>query len=222
MKPSKLSSKTREANLPLGTYVVNDPRAATFLSDPEHNGYFSPFLERELTLSELALELQVPLNKLHYWVTKMLELGLVRITRVQKRAGRAVRYYSAVAPAFFVPFAAIPAETFEAQLTLEDVSHQRRLSRAHARARGELPLEFGTLMARMDGANSGIRIEPFPKKCAEDLIYGVWLERPFRSEDARELLAELRALEERYSSLPEPKRGQGKPFCLRLALAPLQ
>ncbi len=221
MKPAKLSSKTREADLPPGTHVVSNAKAAAFLSDPEHNGYFSPFLEREVTLSEVALELQVPLNKLHYWVTKMLELGIVHVTRIQKRAGRAVRYYSAVAPAFFVPFSAIPAETFEAQLTLEDVSRQRRLSSAHARARGELPPHCGTLMARMDGANSGIRIESFPKRRSNDLTFNVWLERTFRSEDARALLAELRALEEHYSSLPEPKPGQGQQFCLRLALAPV-
>jgi hypothetical protein len=221
MKPSKLSSKTRASKLPPETFVVNDPKSAAFLSDPEHNGYFCPFLEREVTLSEVALELQVPLNKLHYWVTKMLELGLIRVTRVQKRAGRAVRHYSAVAPAFFVPFAVIRAETFEAQLTLEDVSRQRRLSSAHARARGELPLEYGTLIARMGGANSGIRIEPFPKRRSDDLTLNVWLERPFCAEDARALLAELRALEERYSGLPEPRVGTGKPFCLRLALAPI-
>lgn len=221
MKPVKLSSKTRTADLPLGTHVVSDPKAAAFLSDPEYNSYFCPFLEREVTLSEVASELNVPLNKLHYWVTKMLDLGLVRVIRSRKRAGRAVRYYSAVAPAFFVPFAAIPAESFEAQLTLEDVSRQRRLSSAHARARGELPLRYGTLIARMNGAYSGIRIEPFPKRRFDDLTLNVWLERPFCAEDARALLVELRALEERYSGLPEPKRGQGQQYCLRLALAPV-
>ncbi len=221
MKPSKLSSKSRATDLPPGTHVVSNPKAATFLSDPEHNSYFGPFLNREVTLSQVALELQVPLNKLHYWVTKMLVLGLLQVTKTQKRAGRAVQYYSAVAPAFFVPFAAIPAETFEAQLTLEDVSRQRRLSAAHARARGELPLHYGTFIARMDGVYSGIRIEPFPQKRAEDLTYGVWLERPFRAEDARALLAELKVLEERYSSLPEPKLGKGKSFCVRLAVAPI-
>jgi hypothetical protein len=221
MKPTKLSSKTREANLPSGTHIVNDLRAAAFLSDPEHNGYLLPFLEREVTLSEAASELQVPMNKLHYWVTKMLELGIIRVTRTQKRAGRAIQYYSAIAPAFFVPFAAIPAETFEAQLMLEDVSRQRRLSSAHARARGELPLKYGTLIVRMEQTQSGIRIEPFPKWRSSDLTFSVWLERTFYLEDAQALLAELKILEERYSSLPEPEISKGKPFFLRLALSPM-
>jgi hypothetical protein len=53
------------------------------------------------------------------------------------------------------------------------------------------------------------------------LTFSVWLERTFYLEDAQALLAELKILEERYSSLPEPEISKGKPFFLRLALSPM-
>lgn len=207
--------------MPAGTYIVSDPQAAAFLSDPERSFYLGPFLDREVALTEVAQELQLPLGRMHYWVTRLLALGLIRVSRVQQRPGRPVRYYRSIAPAFFLPFAATPAETLEAQLVREGITYQRRMSGAQARASGDLPRDHGTLITRTGVDGHGIRAQPFPERNTDTPVFSTWLERPYRDADAQALLAELQALAERYSTLPEPEEGEGRVFYLRLALAPL-
>ena len=191
------------------------------LSDPQRSSYIGPFLDREVALTEVARALHMPLGRTHYWATRLLALGLIRVSRVRQRAGRPVRYYRSVAPAFFVPFAATPAETLEADLIREGTTLERRLGSAHARALGGLPHDHGTLIARTGADGNGIRTHRLPERSTNTPVYSTWLERPYRDADARALLAELQALAQRYSTLPEPEGGEGRAFCLRLALAPL-
>jgi hypothetical protein len=67
----------------------------------------------ERSLKDAAEELAVPLNRLHYWVCRFMQLGLIRVTRVEKRVGRPVKYYRASARSFLVPPELVPIGQFE-------------------------------------------------------------------------------------------------------------
>jgi DNA-binding MarR family transcriptional regulator len=60
---------------------------------------------RDRTLTELASELDQPLPKLHYHLAKLTRSGLLRVSRVEPRAGRPVRRYRAIAEAFLLSLA---------------------------------------------------------------------------------------------------------------------
>jgi len=63
----------------------------------------------EHSLSELQRMLAMPLPKLHYHVRRLLDAGLLTVSRTQPRAGRPVQFYRAVAERFLVPLDASPA-----------------------------------------------------------------------------------------------------------------
>ena len=89
----------------------------------------SPFVGAARTASSVARELEMPLNTLLYGLKGLLEVGLIEVTHEERRAGRAVKHYRAVAEAFFLPYAVTPAETPEVLLAQEHASRQTRLIR---------------------------------------------------------------------------------------------
>lgn len=56
-------------------------------------------------MGELARELNLPLAKVHYHATKLVDCGLLQVSRVEPRQGRPVKYYKAIAEAFLVNLA---------------------------------------------------------------------------------------------------------------------
>ena len=62
---------------------------------------------RERSLSEAASLLAMPLNRLAYHASVLVKLDLLGVAREQKRAGRRIRHYRAVADSFRVPAAAM-------------------------------------------------------------------------------------------------------------------
>lgn len=63
---------------------------------------------RERSLSDLSAELGAPLPKLHYHVQRLLEAGLLKVSRSEPRAGRPVRFFRAIAESFLVPQEGLP------------------------------------------------------------------------------------------------------------------
>lgn len=86
------------------TFVVTNPEMAKVLENPEHLRYVAPFLEREHTVSEIALEVGSPLSTTYRKLRRYCDLGILEVAREQKRSGKAVKVYRAVADVFFVPF----------------------------------------------------------------------------------------------------------------------
>jgi len=206
-----------DLDLPPGTRVVTRPDAAALLDDAVRRTYLYPFLDRTCTLSEAARELGLPLNLMHYWVRRMLALDLIEVVEVRARAGRPVRIYRSVAPAFFVPFTVTAAETPESQLVREEVERQRRLSVLLARTQHDASARQGMLLRRK--SEGTILATRFPPYVPTVPVFSSWIERPLSFEHARALQAELRALVERYGSLPS---GDDATFVLRVALAPTE
>ncbi|MFC4453676.1 hypothetical protein [Deinococcus sonorensis] len=207
------------SSLPVGTHVVSDSAAAAFLSDPRRQAYLSPFIDAEVTVSQVAHALSLPLGRAHYWTLRLLTLGLVRETRREARAGRAVRHYRAVASAFFVPFDVTGADTLETQVLVDGQVREQRFGSAIARAIAERPAGHGTLLTRDADAVRALRRQAWPDWSARPDVVNAWLERPLTEADAHALRSELHALLDRYARLPEPD--EGRAYMLRLGLTPL-
>jgi predicted ArsR family transcriptional regulator len=84
-------------------FRVSDPRAAAALADPERRRLVLLLAGSDRTLAEIARTAELDLKRLHYHVGQLCRLGLVKITGSRRRAGRPVKFYRAVAEAFFVP-----------------------------------------------------------------------------------------------------------------------
>ena len=93
---------------------MRDPAAARFIADPKASRFLEPFLGRERTASAVAAELGVRVSSMLYRVRQLLDLGLLRVARVEPRRGRALKHYRAVAESLFVPFELTDAETLQA------------------------------------------------------------------------------------------------------------
>ncbi|WP_027483452.1 hypothetical protein [Deinococcus pimensis] len=195
---------------------MTSPDAAALLADPARRALLHPFLDRTSSLAGAARELDLPLPRLHYWARRFLNLGLIEVVDVRKRAGRAVRLYRSTARAFFVPFEASSAETFEAKLVRDEAALQARLSALQARSLRQGARSPGTLVWRVD--EGLVRAAAFPRQPSEGVVFGVWFERPLGKTRALALKAELLALVERYAALPTEEDAGG--VLLRVALAP--
>jgi DNA-binding transcriptional ArsR family regulator len=85
------------------TTHISDTRTAAVFARPRQRHIVLCLIDDERSLSQLAAHTGLRLSLLHHHVQKLVDLGLVRVSRVQSRNGRAVKYYRASARTFFVP-----------------------------------------------------------------------------------------------------------------------
>ena len=156
----------------------------------------------ERSLKQLAGTTGLKLNLLHYHVARLRALGLIEIVRSERRPGRPVKIYRAVARAFFVPARLAGGEVGE-KLSAE---LRERLALARARGGGEGTLysvgeDGGPRMRRLGGDEPAEGVE-------------IWSLLDLSRSEAAALAAEMRALLGRY-------RGRsGRPHLVHAALAP--
>jgi DNA-binding transcriptional ArsR family regulator len=93
MKAKPLSSLRR----------VSDSRQAAAFSDPLRRRLILSLSFREGSVTDMARALELDIKRVHYHVTALVEIGLLHVAREERRAGRAVKKYRAVASSFFVP-----------------------------------------------------------------------------------------------------------------------
>ena len=117
---------------------VRDPEAMAFLRDPDAWRLFTPFVSAESSVSGAAKRAGVSLRKMYSFVQKGLRLGLLEPTRLQARKGRPIRFYRAVADAFFVAFEDMTALNLEEHLLEGSRLWEGRIHAAIARHFGEV------------------------------------------------------------------------------------
>lgn len=93
------------SNQPL---VVRDHLAVDLLLNLTATRRLVPFMHAEHTLGSAAARLEVPSSSLAYWVGRFRKAGLLVVSRVQPRAGKAIPYYRATAAEYRIPFEAMP------------------------------------------------------------------------------------------------------------------
>ncbi len=178
-------------------------QVAVFL-DSKRRRILVSFMGRERSLSEAAGALSIPLNLLAYHVGRLLGLGLLRIVREQKRAGRPIRYYRAAADSFLIPAAAMGRRVGDGLTTELRTALDRADTLAGASDMLVVLDEAGTPRLERRGGNVD----------ADACEY--WRVLILDRDQARLLTRDLRALLRRYEGTP----GRGKrPYLAHVGLA---
>lgn len=186
--------------------VVSEARTARAFSNARQRRLLLELVAKELPLQELARSLQLCLSLAHYHVTRLLELGLIQVTREQPRAGRVIKHYRALARSFFVP----------AHLTSQSVGKElaAELSTLLDHAQQRDPAD-GMLYFIDDQALPRMQLMQSATRTAAANEY--WHRLMLTNEDARLLASELKALLSRFAGRPNGKARSYLAYC---ALAP--
>lgn len=165
--------------------VANRAQAAA-LENPLRARLLMACVAEERSLTDLQRLAGQTLPKLHYHVARLLDAGLLRVSRQQARGGRPIRFLRAVAQSFLVPqefLGELPGEAMAAEL--------RNLLQLN---RGDVSLRYAS------GERGGFRMT-LVRDEAEPSARAMELWQVFRlSRQQRDALAkELRELFERYA-----------------------
>lgn len=82
---------------------VDAPSVADLLLNSRWRRILLRFAREPLSVSDAAALMNMDLKRTHYHVHKLTSVGLLKVERIVRRPGRAIKYYRAVAEAFFVP-----------------------------------------------------------------------------------------------------------------------
>jgi hypothetical protein len=186
----------------LTSLEVTNSETALFLVDTSKVRYIRPFFAKECSVSEAAKSLELPLANMRYWTEKMVELGLLKQTRIEKRKGSPIKYYRSVADTFSVPLEIIPIASIEELLKLRQELYLQRSRKALAKA--ALKHEGGWhAYYYLEGNMLIYTLMPRKGDLEDAGIFYFWV--PFRltDEQAKAFRAELRDIQTRYMKLSE-------------------
>jgi hypothetical protein len=214
---------TLERMTTLDSQPIHTPQAVRYLLDATMLICLEPTFDAERTVTEIAQRLGTTVRAVHYRVQQLLACGLVRVTREEKRSGRAVKYYRAAATRFFIPFSATDHQDVEALWLSLTVPHYESLVRAlagYARHQGHALEEWGVHIGSdgVGGLNLNLgpqqpRAGTAPKADLPSLLE--WEELHLTVEQARDLKNKLKTLLESYLNERGPRT-----FLFGLGLAP--
>jgi DNA-binding Lrp family transcriptional regulator len=204
---------------------VNQHEVVRALVDPTIRQFLEPFLGCECTIKTAAEHLQISPNSVLYRVNRLLELGLVRITRIEPRRGRAIKHYQSVADAFVATFEHFDETSIKELYALHEAANLELFSEAMARVGSRIGLMASDLMFTLSRTSLGdIKAEINMARDGTLLDFtrvelpaarGSWSFLRLDPHDAKTLQRELLELQRRY----ENKRGTDR-YMLRLGLVP--
>lgn len=211
--------------------MIENPETAALMFQPKTLELLSVLIESERSLQQISDALGWPLNTCKYQLERLCQSGLVTCTREEARAGRAIRFYRAIAWQFFVPYAFTPAMNPATLLEQEYAAKAKRfahnLTTVALKAReAQHELNSGEFDwgVRFSLENGKIRQHAALEEAAhwnflsddDPALIDVWDEGLMLSrEDAKALQLELCHLIGRYRT----KTGDA-PYTLRLGLTP--
>jgi hypothetical protein len=182
------------------------------------------FARQARSVNDVAKYVGEKPNTAYVKVKRLERLNLLHVADTQKRKGKAIKLYKAVAESFFVPFELLEAETLEALAMPVYTDIERTLARALVQAqRDYLPKELGyhirqtrsgstkVYTALPSGAVPDVKHNDYPAVfdlCNKDLRLSL--------QDAKALQCELFLLLQKY----QDKSGS-QCYALRIGLAPL-
>lgn len=103
---------------PAQTLHLESPEAALFFVQTASVRHLFPFMGGEASLAEAAARIGISKSHMSYWLRKMLRLGVIEQTRIERRGKHNVPLYRATAEVFTVPTDQVPVATDEEILTL--------------------------------------------------------------------------------------------------------
>lgn len=188
------------------------PEAVALLVDKRRNRFFTPFLARERSVTEVAAELGVGKSLVSYWVGRMCRMGLLQPVE----SGHRRRRYRSTADQFDVPLEEVPFETLEAILDAQMDPDYQQLKAALLRA----ALRFGSqwdYVVRRTPQGALQSLVPRHGTLGDAQIVNQRGRLNLSPEHAAQLRAELSALAERYAALQRPAECRGPRVLLWVA-----
>jgi hypothetical protein len=162
-------------------------------------------------------------------VQHFLELGLLEVTKLETRAGKAIKHYRSVAPGFFIPHTLLPSETLEVEYLTEDDFWRRCLARGIAAITQDAMSSVGSYIFRNDqdeirkvtGPSGGLHRLPEQGSPQPHMppIWSDWSVVILEPEDARAFYRDMVELFRRYKACHHLKKGRA--YLMRTAMAPL-
>jgi hypothetical protein len=168
--PSRRAASAAAAAAPGLSYrVVRDPAAAELLMNPTTLRQLAPYLGRERTVGQAAVESGELANTVLKRAKRFLAAGLLEVSGTLPRRGRPMKLYRTTADLFFVPFEATAAESLEASLAERDAYWERLLRRNVVRARMEALGTWGTRVYRDERGRLQVQTAVTPEADATTL-----------------------------------------------------
>lgn len=175
--------------------IVGDEAAAAFFATSKTRRILMMFAHQPLSVAEAAERSKTDLKRLHYYVERLLNADLLAVDSVRRRAGRPIKLYRAVAPAFYVPSESLPKPS-----TDEVAQELRQLLQAdEARASAGILVSLG---ANMEPKVEFVSLGDKPRAGFE-----LWRILRLGRGDFERLRDELDAVISRYQASPA-NRGQ--------------
>lgn len=212
---------------PSSWFRVESLDMAHALVEPQTQKLLSSFMTQEQNIKVVADELDLTLNQTLYRVRRLVRLGLLQVTREEKRKGRAIKYYQAIAERFFIPYSSSPFNSIEEWLLEDNKEREKQMVRyivkaglSYANEKGFR--EFGKrVFFRKDGIfETDFAYSPSQEADMTEMdapaVSHYFLETTLTPSEAKSLQLEINKLVQNFE-----KRGQGQRYLLRLGLAPL-
>jgi DNA-binding transcriptional regulator GbsR (MarR family) len=182
---------------------VTNPDVGLFLVSRVKARYLFPFIQQDYSLSEAAKVLNTSIANLRYWVKKMEDLGLIRVTRLVKRKGSPIKYYRSVAHKFTFSLELMPASELDEILFDEtELPTYRRAAKA-LNATGRKHVKEWLLELYMVDKTTTQIIRPKQGSLEEAEITNIWWLYRLMPEQAKTFRDELNELRDRYNKLSE-------------------
>ncbi len=214
--------------------VVRDSEAARFIADTKASRFLEPFMGQERTASGVAAELGVKVSSMLYRIRQLLDLKLLRVSRVEPRHGRALKYYRAVADGFFVPFESTDAETLGTLGSHSAVESRRWLEKSLSAGQEALAHAFEGWGVRVVRDGEG-RLDRslVPEARSRDSFNvaelplnknmpAIWDQHCILDLTNGEAKALQRELSKVFESYYRPDTTDRRPYIVRLAIAPFR
>jgi hypothetical protein len=184
---------------------IGEPRLARALTRELTRRILMCFAGAARSVSDVASTVDEPVGKVFYHVRRLVDLGLLRVARAERRQGKPVKYYQSVAETFF-----LPAELIEKPFTRRLVE-ELHSSLEHNFYRSELE---GVIISTDQSGAVQIELRPKPERQASPSAAELWYVLRLSDASASALAAELRELLEQYES-----RSEGREFLVHAAFA---
>jgi hypothetical protein len=187
----------------LAELKVTEPAAIEVLWHPAKRLHLRPFIGRSAGLAESAAMLGIKKTAMSYWVRRLLEVGLIRLTGIDRSTRHKVPRYRCIADRLRVGLTDAPLASHEA--LFDDVAaHWHPLTRQALARAAARQAPFLDLLIEASGPG-GLSTQVLPRGAGappDDFIYcwgRLWLGGAER--DA--LREELDALWNRYAALSD-------------------
>ena len=200
-------------------HLVVDPAAIEVLWHPAKRLHLKPFIGKCADLAAAAAELGIRKPAMSYWIDRLLEVGLIRQTHVEKRLRHRVPFYRCVADHLRVGLVDAPLASYDDvfdEFQRRWATHSRQaLAEALARQAPHLELHI------RPGGAAGLATSILPRPGAvpqDDFIY-YWARLWLTADENRQLRDELDALWEKYAALSD-ESGKPEQVVMHLLQAP--